>query len=156
MRYKSFEILNNHEAKKIAEFVEKRFALTKDFSKGFSFIINKDNKIHILNKDINFLQLNTMRIDSVGMYFGEIYDKEIRFSIEGSEMIGKIATKNILDITKGESAVWMRGHDIETDKPFDNGFLIIRCGKDFLGCGKKSGTRIYNYVPKTRRIKSKD
>ncbi|RMF06600.1 hypothetical protein D6764_01915, partial [Candidatus Woesearchaeota archaeon] len=33
-----------------------------------------------------------------------------------------------------------------------SGFQIVRSGGDFLGCGKASQGRLFNYVPKARRL----
>jgi len=35
----------------------------------------------------------------------------------------------------------------------ENGYFLIKYNDDFLGCGKSTGNKILNYVPKARRVK---
>ena len=35
-----------------------------------------------------------------------------------------------------------------------SGYVLIRHGNDFIGSGKASDRKIFNYVPKARRISS--
>ena len=99
-----------------------------------------------------------MRIEKVGLYFGEIADDEIRLSIEGAQIIGPIAKKNIVELSDGEVKVMFHGNDlIKKDIGQDKrGFVILKNNSDFIGCGRVRGEEILNYIPKTRRILSGD
>lgn len=128
----------------------------------YTFYINKKGKIYLINNAVKNVDLEQYRIDSLGMYFGTVsnYDgkigeknkqQEIRLSIEGSQMLGPKATKNIIDITEEQRKQWMKGIDL----PYNTdilGFALIKYGNDFLGCGKKRGDILLNFLPKSRRI----
>ena len=44
------------------------------------------------------------------------------------------------------------GNDI--DKEFNvHGFIILKYKKDFIGCGRYKEGKIFNYVPKERRLR---
>ena len=113
--------------------------------------MNSKNRIFILSRDISKLDTGELRINSLGMYFGELNKGVVRLSIEGSQIIGKQAMKNVLELDEGQATKWMWGEDFELDTDL-SGFVIIKNNSDFLGCGKVSGRKLYNYVPKERRV----
>ena len=86
------------------------------------------------------------------MYFCEIDNKGIRLSIEGSQIIGPKATKNIVELSEEETRKWFKGEDIEKECNNCNDFVILKRKNDFLGNGKYATGRILNYVGKTRRV----
>ncbi len=47
----------------------------------------------------------------------------------------------------------MAGEDIQVKAPL--GILVIRHGRDYLGCAKSNGEKIINHVPKERRVRIK-
>jgi len=112
--------------------------------------MNPKNKIFIITKDISKIDLNELRINSLGMYFGVLYENTIRLSIEGSEIVGKTAKKNFLELNDRDADLWMSGQDFEIDSNL-SGFIIIKHNNYFLGCGKMVSGKLYNYVPKERR-----
>lgn len=122
----------------------------------FDLYTNSKDKIHvILSEAIEALEGSEIRIDSVGMYFGEkVNEKEFRLTIEGSNLIGKKCDKNIIEINDDELEKWMRGEDLTSDDE-RNAFVIIKHNQDFLGCGKLKEKVIKNFIPKSRRIHAK-
>ena len=88
-------ILNSKKRKNVAKIINKQFGC--DFSFDYEVFMNSKNKLFLLNKDVSKINLDNLRVNSLGLYFGVIYDNEIRVSIEGSQILGKIATKNVLD-----------------------------------------------------------
>ena len=92
-----------------------------------------------------------MRINSIGMYFCEIDKLGIRLSIEGSQIVGPLASKNIAEISEEQAKQWLKGEDLEVEGNY-SGFVIIKHNDDFLGAGKYKDGRILNYVSKSRRI----
>ena len=109
------------------------------------------NDVFVVSKDITKVDLRSVRINSVGLYLGEIKHGELRLSIEGSQLIGPKATKNVVELDEKELRKWLRGDDLE--KPANaEGFVILKSGNDFLGTGKIKEGRILNFVPKARRL----
>ena len=142
------KILNSKEKKAVSKLISKQFKC--DFKFEYEVFMNQKNKLFILNKDVSKIDLEKLRVNSLGLYFGVKYDNEIRLSIEGSEIIGMIAKKNVLELTEIEAEKWMSGEDFEVDSNL-SGFVIIKNKTDFLGCGKISNKKLFNYVPKERR-----
>ncbi len=155
---RNLKILNSRETKQILEKLEEQYRYIMDKnSLNIIFLMNKDNRIYLVSRDIELMPYDEIRIDSIGMYFGELYKESLRLSIEGSQMVGQGATKNVIDIKKDQMIEWIKGNDLEFE---DTGkhFVIIRYADkdsgyaDYLGCGKWKDGKLMNYVSKSRRL----
>jgi len=93
-------------------------------------------------------------IERMGVYFAKIIGKDIRLSIEGSQILKDQITKNIFDLNPSQSEEWMMGRELNI-KTGKRDFLIIKHGDDFLGTGKVSEEKIGNFIPKNRRLKER-
>ncbi|MEK6884025.1 MAG: hypothetical protein AABY22_30625, partial [Nanoarchaeota archaeon] len=100
--------------------------------------------------DLNILDKNA-RIESIGLYFARIQQDGIRLTIDGTQLVKNQITKNILEINDKESIEWLKGQDLDIKK--EKSFKIIKNENEFLGCGKSTGEKITNFIPKERRIK---
>ena len=144
------KFLNSKETKEILKLIEGQWGA--ELKLDFTFAKNSKNRVFIVNKDINKIDFSKLRINSVGMYFCDL-ENEIRLSIEGSQIIGPKAVKNVVEINEEQTKQWLKGEDLEIeDKGNYHGFVIIKHENDFLGSGKFKDNRILNYVSKSRRI----
>ena len=166
------KILNNKEIKEILNLIEKQWDAKLNLD--YVFLKTEKEKIYIVNKDISKVDLGKLRINTIGLYFAEVKDNNIRLSIEGSQIIGPKAKKNVLELNEKEVKEWMRGNDLERlsfHQPQDggktnlekmrehfdketnlSGFLIIKDKDDYLGCGKRRDGEVLNFIGKARRI----
>lgn len=144
--------LSHSEVKEILSVIEKTYGIKK-ISLPYYFYTNNKFRIYIVSKSFDEEQLKHLRIQNVGLYFANFEEKQLRLTIEGSQLIGPEATTNVVDITEKELVEWMRGETLQKTIT-DKGFVIIRCGNDYYGCGRKSGEGMANFIPKSRRIKS--
>ena len=103
-------------------------------------------------RDVCRINFEGLRVNSVGIYFAEMHKGAIRLSIEGSQIIGKECSKNVLDVDRRQALEWMTGQDISISNP-GKGYVIIRHEGDYLGCGKYADGKILNHVPKERRLR---
>ena len=149
----NLKILNSKEIKHIIALLEEHFGFNKKLD--YAFLMNNKNRIFLIDKDFAMINSEKIRINTIGLYFGEINGQDIRLSIEGSQLIGKDCTKNIIDLDETFAREWLHGIDISYDYK-DRGFVILRSGNDFIGCGKAVDKKILNYIPKNRRVKSID
>lgn len=160
----AFKVLNRKKVKEILCILQNEYGLNEYWFKqklDYVFTINDKNRLYIFNKEISLMHLEALRIDALGLYFGELKENKIRLSIEGSQLIGKGAAKNVVEINKGQAKLWTRGYDIEISEKqkedlSENAFVIVKNENDFLGCGGFKENKILNYVPKVRRIASED
>ena len=133
--------------------------LSEEFA-NFGFLKNKENDIFVITRSISEIDFSRLRINTAGMYLGEIKDGRLRLSIEGSQIIGKNANKNVLEVDYERCEKWTKGEDIELKDEEKasagkelSGFVIIKYEDNFLGSGKLKDNRIINFVPKIRRVK---
>ena len=143
------KVLNTKEIKEILKLIENQW--NAKLKLDYTFLRNNKNRIFIINKDIVKIQLEKLRINSIGMYFCEIDKLGIRLSIEGSQIVGPLASKNVTEISEEQEKQWLKGEDLEIKGNY-SGFVIIKHNNDFLGSGKYKDGRILNYVSKSRRI----
>jgi len=162
------KILNSKEIKEILNLIEKQWGAKLKLD--YAFLKNQKNRVFLINKDISNIDLSKLRINSVGMYFCEIDKIGIRLSIEGSQIIGPKATKNIIEINEKQTKQWLKGEDLEIKEDNSSkmsnsypptspqshqnysGFVILKHNNYFLGSGKYKNGKVLNYVGKSRRI----
>ncbi|MBI2663688.1 hypothetical protein HYX15_04125 [Candidatus Woesearchaeota archaeon] len=147
----SLKILNNKEKKKIIELMKNCYGIS-EIKLDYVFMKNKDDKVYLLSKDFSKIDTDNIRINSIGMYFAKLYPNGIRLSIEGSQLIGPLAKKNVLEVNNDEVKNWVKGYDILTDERF-NGYVIMKNNNDYFGSGFYREGKIENMIPKDRRIK---
>ncbi|MBS3149801.1 hypothetical protein J4455_03880 [Candidatus Woesearchaeota archaeon] len=150
----NFKVLNKKEIKKILGNLQNQFSI-KELNLDYVFLINRDNKIYITNRYISKIDLNKLRINNIGLYFAKIEDDGIRLSIEGSQIIGKNAKKNVIDLSLEDSKSWFLGKDLIYNGDI-KGYIILTHRNDILGCGKIKNNKILNFIDKGRRIKTED
>ena len=149
----NLKILNSKEIKKIINKIKEQYGIN-ELKLDYVLLKNRDNKIFILSKDFAKIDTKNLKLNSLGLYFATIEQDGIRLSIEGSQLIGQKATKNIFEIDKQQLKDWLIGSNIKTDKGFNN-YIIIKYKHDYLGIGRYKNNLILNYIPKERRIRLK-
>jgi NOL1/NOP2/fmu family ribosome biogenesis protein len=151
------KILNSRETKNILEKLEEQYGYNATRTElEYIMLMNKDNRIYLVSRNIERLPYDKLKIDSIGMYFGELYKESLRLSIEGSQMIGPESTKNVVELNHEQMIEWIKGVDLEFE---DTGrhFVITKYTntdgrQDFLGCGKYKDGKLMNFVSKSRRL----
>lgn len=141
------KILNSREVKQIRKLIEEQWGTEI----GDYVFMQKGDDIFITSRDIERIPIDRLRVNSIGLYMGELRHGELRLSIEGSQIIGKDARRNIFELDDSQKFSWIKGDDIDTGSEA-KGFVLIRYGNDFLGCGKIKDGRVINYYPKSRRV----
>jgi NOL1/NOP2/fmu family ribosome biogenesis protein len=149
----NLKILNKKEIKSILESINKQWGC--DIKLDYAFLMNQNNRIFLANKELFDIDMKKLRVNSLGLYFGEFSNDELRLTIEGSQLIGPKATKNVLELDDFETKEWLKGTDL--DKEIDGkGFFLIKHDEDFMGSGKLKDNKLLNYTPKTRRLAVSD
>lgn len=138
------KILNSKEIKSLLSQIEEQFKAKID--KNYIFLNNND-RIYIVTKEISRIDFSKLRMNSLGMYIGTLEKDGFRPSIEGSQLIGKTAKKNIVEV---DSIKWLKGNQIEIEH--ENSYVLVKHENDFLGSGKIKDNILLNYVPKERRL----
>jgi len=93
-------------------------------------------------------------VEIIGLYLFKKEQGGLRLSLDGSGVLGEQISKNIFDIKNDELESWMRGNNLEIN--LTKGIFVVKSGYDFFGCGISDGKKLINFVPKERRIRSKN
>ncbi|HDM43602.1 MAG TPA: hypothetical protein ENG02_00205 [Candidatus Woesearchaeota archaeon] len=154
------KFLPKREVKRFDDLIEKQWGSKFRLADYGVLFKEKTRKIYIVSRDIDMIigKERLFRIDSAGLYFGELTKWNLlRLSIEGSQLVGKSAKKNVVEFNAKQIKEWIKGEDVEVGSFDGEGFALVKHESDFYGCGrvlKKNGkTLILNFVPKARRIK---
>ena len=146
----NLQFLNSKQIKHLKSLLESQFGFSDDLD--YVIVKTNKNKLYLANKSINEIDLTKLRINSMGVYFGELLEtNELRLSIEGSQIIGRKANKNIYELNDEQIKDWFKGIDLEIEDE-RNAFVIIKYNEDFCGCGKIKNKKLLNYVGKVRRV----
>ena len=142
--------LNSKQLKRLAGLLASQYGFDSDFD--YTVFSTDEDKLYIATRDVEQFLDKRLRIERLGVYFGQELHGELRLSIEGSQMIGPAATKHVLELTPGQRDSWMLGKDLPLEGEHDQAFHIVKCGQDFLGSGKYKSGVLQNYVPKERYV----
>lgn len=142
--------LKSKERKQFANAIEKQWGRCPEMIRSKFLVKSGKDRIYLVNTEYDTVDLNGIRINNVGLYIAE-EKGELRLSIEGSQLVGPEATKNVLEIDDESRKQWFMGEDLHVPGDFE-GFVILKHGKDFIGSGKYKEGKILNFVPKTRRL----
>ena len=148
------KIFNSREKKKLLEELSTTYGI-KQLNMDDIFLETPKGRIYITNRDIEKLPSQKLRINSLGLYFAMRDRIGLRLSVEGSQIIGKQATKNILELTDAQANGWFSGKDIQIESEL-KGFVLVKHKQDFLGCGNLTNGILHNYLGKERRIKVRE
>lgn len=144
--------LNNPDKKKIISQLEKQFGIKK-----IPYLILKfgKEKLRIYSGNLSKQELynldNNLRIENIGLYSAKWEQDEIRLTLDGVQLFKNQINKNIFELDDNQSNEWLKGNDL--DIKVERSWKILKHNNELIGCGKSTGEKISNFVPKERRIK---
>jgi len=153
-KMKTLKILNKKEIKQIYKILNNQYGFEEELDYAF-LLRKKDDRIFLINKEFAKSDESKLRINSLGMYFGEKKKTQIRLSIEGAQLIGSGISKNIIEISDGLMKLWIHGHDIEFDCDW-KGIIVVKNNNDYVGCGSVREGKVLNQIPKIRKLNTKE
>ena len=144
------KILNTREIKQIKNKLKEQFSY--DYQEDYVFLLNRKDKLYVVNKDISRIDVEKLKVDKYGMYFGELKN-ELRLSMEAAWLVGKKAQKNIVEINEKELKQYFFGEDLDKDLGEENRFVLLKFEKEVISCAKYKNGKILNFLPKIHRSK---
>lgn len=120
------------------------FEVGKGKIKGYTGSLSKEEISHLGR---------TVNVELIGLYLMK-KENEWRLSLDALHLLKEQITKSIIEINDSHLGLWLRGKDIEF-KSEVLGVVVLKHKNDFVGCGKSNGLKVFNYIPRERRIKSK-
>ena len=145
--------LTSSDKEKIIEQLNKQFGV-----KELPYLIIQFGKEKLrlysgsLSKEELYHLDNEIRIENIGLYFAKQENEGIRPTLDGVQLFKNQITKNIPELNDKQAEEWLKGNDLDIQT--DRGWKILKHKQEFIGCGKSTGERITNFMPKERRIKN--
>jgi len=146
----NYAYMPSRELKHFCKMIEEQYGKVPTLFDEVAFVRGKE-RIYAIHRDIDKIDVKNIRMNSIGLYIAEVKNGQLRLSIEGSQLIGPVATKNVCELSKEQLRKWFQGNDIETEGKYE-GFVILKHGNDYVGSGKFKEGLILNFVPKARRL----
>jgi len=153
MKDSSLRVLPGKKAKFFRRIIEDQWGA--DFKPDFGFLMSNKNRLYAASKGVRMVDLARLKLSSIGLFFGDYKKEQLRLSVEGSQLVGPWAKKNVVEIPDVFVIPWLRGIDIAF-KARGSGIVIVKNKSDFLGCGKVKDNQILNMVPVERRLMVED
>jgi len=106
---------------------------------------------NLLKEEIKLLS-RLVNIELIGIYLiKREKDIDLRLSLDAIHLLKDQVKNNIIEINESQLNDWIRGNDLNIQA--EKGIVIIRHKEDFIGCGKSNSQKIFNYIPKERRLR---
>jgi NOL1/NOP2/fmu family ribosome biogenesis protein len=148
-------ILSRKETEEIEERIRNTYG-TEDCLKEFVVLqTGKEEKIWLASRKIFELNLEVLRINSIGLYFGRVDCGKLRLSVEGAGIVGPKAKKNIAEID--DTAIWdfLRGFDVKPSKlneAEEGRYVLVKHKDHFIGVAKLENGMLISVLPKSRKL----
>ncbi|MDK2372982.1 MAG: hypothetical protein QI197_06345 [Candidatus Korarchaeota archaeon] len=115
---------------------------------GYSLIRSGKKRIRFLTKEAaGFDVKDVIR----GVYLAKKAPYGYIISVEGSYVIGRGASRHVVELSEEEFRRWMRGEDIAVELP-ERGVYLVKFGPVFAGSGYYNGEVLRNLIPKSRTV----
>ena len=145
----TLKALNKKQIKELLSNIEEHYGI-KELKLDYIFYQNNKGRIFLLSNKFKEFDHKDLNINSLGLYFANIKDNDVRLSVEGSQLIGDKAKKNVVEINEKELKDWLLGENLENKN--GKGFVIIKNKNDFYGSGRIVDNKLLNFVPKEKRM----
>jgi NOL1/NOP2/fmu family ribosome biogenesis protein len=150
-------IFNSKDKKQLKKILVEQFDI-EDLQEIVFFCLNSKEKIYMCNRECFDVEHHLLRVNAFGNYFGTFMPEGFRLSIEGSQIIGPLAKKNVFHISQSQRNSWLHGEELLIDETLfeelQGPYVLICYNNDFFGCGKVKDGRVLNYLPKSRMVKN--
>jgi len=142
-----WKILDGEELERLRKRLFERYGITE-----IPYVIVKSGKrkYRATTKDASKIRIAQL----VGIYVLKETPFGLMFSIEGTQLFGPLARKNVFEISSEIIEKWMHGEDLEVNSrnKLERGLVIVRSEDLYLGSGLYDGQRIRNLLPKSRKV----
>ncbi len=146
------KIIRANEKKKILQKLNEQFGISKipylllrfgkEKIRAFSGSLSSE-ELKVLDKNL--------RIENAGLYLAKEQKDGLRLTLDSLSLFKDQINKGILELTDKQAQEWFKGQDLLVKK--ERGFKILVNDNEMLGCGKSTGEKITNFIPKERRIR---
>ncbi len=146
------KILSKKEIEELEKLIEKNYGVK--ISLRDYLVFTSKEKIWIATKECAKIFSLNILINSAGLNFGKIRKGKIHLTIEGSQIVGRYASKNVVFINKNSAEKFLKGSDVKAEKEINceyGNFVIVKSEDEILGSSLFLKDKIKNLIPKSRR-----
>ncbi|MBD3312344.1 hypothetical protein GF352_02725 [archaeon] len=141
------ELMNSKEVKKLQSIMDEQYGTHLE---GF-FYKGSKNRIYLGTRFTRLIEFKKVNAEGVGLYIGRLRDDGFRPSIEGVQLLRP--EKNVYELSKEQLWDWLRGYKITINTDYE-GYCALSHQGEIIGPGKIKNKKVWNYVPKNRRIRT--
>ena len=91
-------------------------------------------------------------IEIIGLYLASKRDDDIRLNFDAVSLLKDQIKENIVEIDEKQLALWIRGFDL--DIKYKRGPVVIKYKDEIVGVGKSNEEKLFNYIPKERKVRT--
>ncbi len=144
--------IKSSEKKRILSQLNEQFGIEK---LPYLLIESGKEKIRAFSGSLSkeeILQISRLtNIEQIGIYLLKKEDTP-RLSMDATHLLKSQIIKNIIEITEPQLNDWLHGRDLSI--PSQKGDVMIKYKEDLIGFGRSNGQKLFNYMPKDRRLKN--
>lgn len=147
--------MNEEEIDNLLKYLKERFGIDSEIFREYRFY-KTNKKVWIASNSIESESFKDIHFESLGLHLATINKKRKTFKIstDASQLFGRFATKNIVEIPEEKLIDVLRGFDlINFESEVDDGYVLLKYKGHVLGVGLKNKNFIKNMIPKERRLK---
>ena len=147
------EFVRKGEKKKILELLKENYGIEK---LPYLLIKSGKNKLRLFSGNLSKEEIKELSkivfIEGIGLYFASFRNNEIRLTLDSLHLLKK-QIKDFIEISEKQLQEWFKGLSLDVKDKKLKGFVVLKHKEDFVGIGKASQGKIFNYLPKERRRK---
>ena len=153
---RSLQILDKHEVAEVQEIIDRNYKSGFGL-KDFGVMLGSEERIWLAARDVFAFDFSKLPVNSVGMNFGKLKrNGKLRLTIEGSQLVGRTAEKNVAVVADMAAEKFLRGQDVEVlrnENCDEHNFVIVRKENgEIIGSALFAEGKLKNFLPKSRRI----
>jgi NOL1/NOP2/fmu family ribosome biogenesis protein len=149
------QFLTRREVRRINELVERAYGARFEEDGYHYFLRGKD--LYRIARDLERVDIDQVKEVFAGLYLCEVLDETVRFSIEGSQIIGPSATQRVITLERDEEWFsWLERHDISAERFSESGYGVLpraQRARRLLRLGPRAKrARFKSWIPKGRAV----
>jgi len=122
-----------------------RFGISEEVMENYEFFERGKSVWAFTGKYVDVEDMEAMGIRALRLGRG------LKPSTAFLRIIGRYATKNVIELDEKQALHYLRGEDIDKSFAAEPGYVIVKFKDDILGCGLYKG-KLINQIPKKYRF----
>jgi len=153
---RSLEILDKAEVEGLQRTIDKNFGGSFRL-RDYGVMLGSEERVWLAARDVFVFDFSKLPANSIGLNFGKMKRNEkMRLTIEGAQLVGATAERNVAVVADNDAERFLRGEDIgakHAENCEEHNFVIVKAESGrILGSALLAEGKLKNFLPKSRRI----